>query len=546
MRRELPLPNTITRLLSAVYPPLAVKCYRAQIAMASASYVAAQGGTRLNRSRDTSNAGAEDRHLTDSTLWSLRETSREMDRNNGLTAGLFDRAVENIWGPNGFDLQPQTGSKDLDRWLIQDWNSWLTRADVRGEFNGSELIANGFRGQLVDGDSFCEWDAEHAGKDGGMFWIEGDRVLNPRGITPTPGEPIVNGIRFDSRGRKTSFFVANVKPNSQYTSVAQEQGSWRPADSIIQFYDPRRFSQSRGRPIVAPVIRDIDDLDDLLLYERVGAKLVAAHGFFVESDDPVDTAEALKSATDSTDYSQRIEEVTPGAIHYLKTGQKVQSVTSNRPSNNFEGFVKLLLRFVGLPLGFPYELVVLDFSQVNFASSRQLLNQAQRSFMCRQYRLGYRLSKIFAKWLKQRIAQGHYERQFSTQISSGAIYRQRWGFPGWPSPNPLQDAQASEIAIANRFGSRTSTNRRMGIDQEQIFNELDEEDRRVGAVTIATSATKQQSAQQLQQMAAALYEEASDSGNESLAEQAFQLSQLADRAAIEWAQHMEGDHAEDD
>ena len=137
-----PLPNAITRLMSHVWPPLAVTCYRAQIAMASASgYVAAQTGNRLNRERSQT-GGTEDRHLDDKSLWDLREISREMDRNNGLTCGLFDRAVENIWGPNGFELQPQTGSKDLDRWLRQDWDSWLTRADVRGEFSGTELVAS--------------------------------------------------------------------------------------------------------------------------------------------------------------------------------------------------------------------------------------------------------------------------------------------------------------------------------------------------------------------------------------------------------------------
>lgn len=545
-REPPPLPNAITRFMSHVCPPLAVSFYKAQLAMASASGYVATQKSLTNRER-TNTGGAEDRHLDDRNLWELREISREMDRNNGLTAGLFDRAVENIWGPNGFDLQPQTGSKDLDRWLVQDWTSWLTRSDVRGEFHGNELIGMGFRGQLGDGDSLCEWDPDHADKDGGMFWVEGDRCLNPRGIRPAPGEPIVNGIKFDQRGRKKAYFIANVKPNSQFASVTEEQGTWRPADSIIHFYDPRRFSQSRGRPILAPVIRDIDDLDDLLLFERVGAKLVAANGFFVTTDDPGGVADGLKSLDDSNATDGRVEEVTPGAIHYLKRGQTIESVTSNRPSNNFESFVKLLLRFVGLPLGFPYELVVMDFSQVNFASSRQLLNQAQRAFVCRQYKLANRISRIYAKWLKQRISQGNYANQFAAQIANGSIYRQRWGYPGWPSPNPLQDAQATEIGLANRFMSRTSSNRKMGVDQEQIFNELEAEERRAAAMPNTTPKAadgnqRLNALQQLQQMVQSLYEEASDAGKSDMAETAATASQRID-ALIAAASESEVDHA---
>lgn len=450
-----------------------------QSALASQAYETAKKN-RLNRERSTS-GGTGDERLDESTLWDLREISRDVDRNNGLAIGIIDRCVENIMGPAGYDLLPKTQNEDLNQLIQEDFLDWMQRADIRGEFSGWELISKSFRAAEVDGDSFEQWDAEANDGDGALRAFEADRVLSPfktagrRGVATVRGAKLINGIARDPSGRKRWLFVADETPTSP--DVRVDQGRLIDARTVVHFADPRRLSQNRAEPRLSPVIRDIDDLDDLLLYERIAAKVVAAQAYFIKTDSPEGAAEALKSTTDSTS-TERIQEVLPGTINYLGTQEDIAASPTNRPSDNFEAFVKLLNRYVGLPLGLPYELVMMDFSQVNFASSRQLLNQAQRRWKCQQFRVAKYVSQIFRWWLTQRVDQGHYKR-YRKPINSGLIYRHEWGFPGWPSPNPLQDAQAIATGLEWSFESRTNANRRQGVSQDDIFDELDRESTRI-------------------------------------------------------------------
>lgn len=464
-----------------------------QSALASKAYETAKKN-RLNRERSTG-GGTGDEKLDEATLWDLREISRDVDRNNGLAIGIIDRCVENIMGPAGYDLLPKTQHDDLNQLIEEDWIDWLTVADVRGEFTGWELISKSFRSAEVDGDSFEQWDAAANNGDGGLRAFEADRVLSPfktagvRGVATVRGRKLINGIARDRNGRKRWMFVANETPLSP--DVRVDQGRIIDARTVVQFADPRRLSQNRSEPRLSPVIRDIDDLDDLLLYERIAAKVVAAQAYFIKTESPEGAADAMKSATDSTS-TERIQEVLPGTVNYLGLQEDIAASPTNRPSDNFEAFVKLLNRYVGLPLGLPYELVMMDFSQVNFASSRQLLNQAQRRWKCQQFRVAKYVSQIFRWWLAQRIENGHYKK-YRKQINSGTIYRHEWGFPGWPSPNPLQDAQAIATGLEWQFESRTNANRRQGVSQDDIFDELERESARVtpaaAAETPADAAT---------------------------------------------------------
>ncbi|MEK9811024.1 MAG: phage portal protein [Candidatus Nanopelagicales bacterium] len=435
---------------------------------------------RLNRER-TSHGGDGNDHLDAETLWTLRETSRDLDRNCGLAIGIIDRCVENIFGPSGFDLLPKTGKKSLNERIDEDWNDYLETCDARGEFHGWDLFARSFRSAEVDGDHFLQlWD------DGTIFSFEGDRVVSPynaanrRDVPSVDGLRIINGIARDSAGRKRWAFVADDVPDSW--QVRADEGQLIPFDTLIQISDPRRMTQNRSEPRVSPIIRDIDDVDDLLLYERIASKIVAAQAYFVKSASPEGAAEAMKSAADST-ATERIEEIVPGMVHYLGLEEDIASAPSNRPSTNFNDFIMLLNRYVGLPLGLPLELILLDFSNVNFASSRQLLNQAQRRFKCQQVRAARWISQVYRWWLQRQIASGVYDKGNQKQIGSGAIFRHKWGFPGWPSPNPLQDAQAIALGLEWEFESRTNANRARGISQDAIFDELTGESARTQNVS---------------------------------------------------------------
>lgn len=458
-----PPPNVVDRVVNFLAPRAGLARMRARHAMALDSYFATKK-SRHNRQRDN-RGGTGDDHLNDRSLWELREISYDLDRNNGLSIGVIDRSVENILGANGFNLQAGTKDSGLNATLEEDWNDWLEfDCDDRGEFHGWQIFKQMYRAELIGGDDFCQMDPQGRRGNGSLISFEGNRVLNPSDADAINEFELVNGVARDGRGRPRFYFVTKGTPQDGFARVAD--GMAVPADQVAHLYNPRRKTQTRGCPIMSPVIREFDDIDDLLMYERVGAKLVAAQGYFIQTDDPLSMADMLRDPDASSD--ERIEEILPGSVNYLKKGETPVSVQSNRPSNNFVPFVQLLNRYVGLPLGLPLELVLLDFSNVNFASSRQLLYIAQLHFREEQFDFGCWLSRIYRWWVMLRVSRGHYKNRPD-------ILRHIWGTPGWPSPNPVQDASANKINVEIGVDSRRQIIQRRGDDPDQIKSDLDME-----------------------------------------------------------------------
>lgn len=423
--------------------------------------------SRFKRNRETS-GGSGDDHLNQLTLHELREISRELCRNNGLVKGALDRLAQNVLGPEGPALQARSDREPQNDEVENDWFDWLSNdADISGRFDGQVLLQKMKLGEYRDGDFFVQLDPTGRNGNGSLRPFEGDRVLTPVGVEAVNGLPMSNGITFDpNTGNPLWYFVANDHPVNG--SCLIDDGKFIRAETVVHFVNPERLSQGRGQPILTPSFRDIDDFDDLMLYEKVGAKQVASGGYVVETEDPYGFAEAMR---DPNVTDERLEQVEPGSVTYMKPGETVRSIQSNRPGNNFEPFMRLISRLIGLPIGMPIELLLLDFSQINFSGSRQLLHLAQLGFRTEQYRTGCQLSKIYRWWLSLQLARGKYD------ANDPKIFRHEWGFPGWPSPNPKEDAMAFDLELKNKVNSRHNFSRSKGRDFEKTAVELEREEK---------------------------------------------------------------------
>lgn len=459
-----PQPNFIDRLVGYFDPEKGLK--RLSQRHLLDSYTATKP-SRFKRDRETSGGSGED-HLNQLTLWELREISRELCRNNGLVFGALERLVQNVLGPEGPSLQSRWSDEEARNDEVEtDWYDWLANdADISGELDGQILLALMKLEQYCDGDHFAQFDPTGLNGNGSLRPFEGDRVLTPTGVIAVNGLPMINGVTYDPNTRQPKwYFVANDHPVNGVCAL--EDGKFIRAETVIHFKNPNRISQGRGRPILTPSFRDIDDLDDLMLYEKVGAKQVASGGYVVETEDPYGFAEAMRTDTST---EERLEQVEPGSVTYMNPGESVKSIQSNRPGNNFEPFTRLISRFIGLPIGMPIELLLLDFSQINFSGSRQLLHLAQLGFRTEQYRTRCQLTKIYRWWLGLQIARGKYDPK------DPKIFRHEWGFAGWPSPKPEEDAKAFKIELETRTNSRHHYNRSRGRDFDRVFAELAREE----------------------------------------------------------------------
>lgn len=464
-----PEKNRLDRVIDWFAPVWGHKRYIARVNQEYLNSYLATKPSRFKRQR-TDLGGSPDKHLDETTRWELQETCLSLDRNNGLCKAVIDRSIDNILGPKGFQLYAKTSDVGLNDAIEADWWDWLGSAtsDPADRFHGWQRLKMLFRCNLVQGDGWIQCD--DSTPRGRFRTFEAARVITPHRAKRADSMRIVNGTARDGDGKLIWAFVADEFPDGPF--VSESAGKWLrcddPFNPVLQFIQPTREAYSRGEGILTPVIRDVDDIEELLLFNKMGEKLQAAFAFFIKGGNAQNTADGMLDP--NKPRQDRLQSVAPGQIHTLDEGQEAQGIQYQRNTSNFKDFISLLIRYVGLPLGLPIELVLLDFSGVNFASSRQLLEVARQKFRSSQFDFCEFVSKLYRWWLTLQVRRGRYKNRPD-------ILEHEWGLPGWPSPNPLQDAMAAKIGIEMRFNSRTRQASAHGDDIEAIFDELEKEER---------------------------------------------------------------------
>lgn len=420
---------------------------------------------RLNRKADTL-GGLADEWLDHFTLWDLRELSRKLIRDTSLADGVVNRAAENIIS-TGYTLQPRTSSRRANIQIDDYMNEWFDEhADLRGKQSFWDLLYTGQLAHFGDGDVFWFLDQEGRAGRGSIMPIEADRCVTPS--EDRNNERIVNGVRLSRKGEPLAYFFTNRVRQGGF--ARRDDGRWYPAARVLHHARYTRFSQTRGVPIFSNLIREIDDLDQLLVAVRVANRLAASVALFIKKNvDPEEYARAVaqRDLDEQEDGEPpRIEGWEPGEVLYGEVGEEIQQIASAHPGQFFKEFVELICRFVGLPLGLPLELVLLEFMKA-FSASRMALEQAKRSFKCHQARVLRQLRFIYRFAIDIGVRGGDLP-------DRPDIYRHEWITPGWNYIEPTKDSRADIDLLKAGLTSKTEIKARRG---ESYLRTLDNRDR---------------------------------------------------------------------
>lgn len=424
--------------------------------------------------------GKADLHLTPLALWDLREVSRDLERNSNLVSGAMDRLVENVVY-NGFTYSADTGDEAFDKEVNAYVAEWFDACDLRREFHYWDLVALDERSNYRDGDALWWLDASFNGGRGGVLHIEGDRLIDPKDrISDT-----VHGIRRGEFGQPVEYHIADEAPRYP-TSWAK--GEWFPvydhrsgkyADGgVLHSYDIRRTTQTRGLPWFTPSIREVDDVDAIMVAERVAMRLSASRATYETITDPEMFEEWSGVDPESIIEGIGEEDFLPGQHSYRAPGTEFGTVEHNRPGDNFQQFIETNLRMFGLPAGLPIELVLLDFSRPNFSAQRLALQNAYRCFIRRQVTIDRRRVTPIRKFaLARAMAIGALRPPAG--MAPERVFKAAPQFPRWPYIRPNEDAKANAMLVDAKLktrrdaiaetsdGSRTPEEIMAAIDAEQ-------------------------------------------------------------------------------
>ena len=421
-------------------------------------------------------------------IW-MGETAREMDRNDPVLGQIVDRVIDNEI-QEGFKPQADCGDPKVDEYLearhaeeSQDPEICDITADRT--FHDQECLVA--RESKVVGDTFVlpvNRDGRESLSLVENYRCRGRYLGSARKSNEAPRN--VSGVVLDADRQplQYTFTKDNVNPFSQSlgTNDLETVEAWefdpvaeRRFKKVWHIADRKRPSQTRGVTALAPIFEIVGMHDDIqyskLVQQQIHSFFCFIHQRELGWEPPIDEERrGVTPRRHRSDYDNETEEYVPGMRIEGDKGETVNAWSAAVPNPEFFEHAKLLLTFIGINLGAPLVMVLMDASETNFSGYRGAIEQArlqfrrnQRSRIARFYR-PYWHWKVRG-WLRDDPALLRAYKRTRKPIDP---FRHRWQPASWPYIEPTKDALADFMRGANSLDARRTIAAERGGDLDTI------------------------------------------------------------------------------
>lgn len=386
----------------------------------------------------------------------LINQSRAFMRDNSIYRGMINRAVAYIVG-NGFGLQVKTSSKNLNSEIEAMWEEEHRRPEVRQVLTGRKTDRMICREILVTGDTAVLL----TNKDSKIQLIESEQITKST-ISNS------DGIETDVYGRPKKFWISSYDKNG-FTSKSRSK-PFRP-ENVLFLTNPERPSSLRGVPpcqSAFPMLHRINDVCDseaiawqllarlaVAIYRKEGAK----QGYNESKANPDKEGTAGEGS-----LSTRITELDYALMFEAEPDEKIEGIERNIPGKNFSESLRMFLRLLGLPIGLPLELILLDWTQSNYSQSRAILEQAYQTFLDSQYGLkDFYYDPLLIWRVKNKI-------HSKTLEKNGYQLNHHFIMPTFPWIDQLKEVQAYAEKLDRSFITHSDVCKSLNRDREDVVS----------------------------------------------------------------------------
>lgn len=461
-------PSWWDRAIAAVSPSWALQRHQARATLVlSGGYAGAGYSERLAAWRPGVR-DADGDQVGD--LRELRARSRDLVRNSPIAAGAIETQVSHIVG-SGLSLQCRIDSallgmtpEQADAWQTSTerrFRLWASSplCDAAAELDFYEQQDLALRTQLESGDAFVILAQQST--PGWPFQlvlqlVEADRACNPNFAQDTP--TLTAGIERSASGAALAVHLCNQHPGALAAQGALRwervpfRGSQSGRRNVLHLKRKLRPGQTRGLPSLAPIVGTLKQMERYATAEIDAAVNAAAQALFVKMD-----AEAFGELFDPQAQQQLVSQasswdgnITSGRAVNLLPGESIEAPELGRPNPNFDPFMSAFMRFVGIGLNVPVEVLMKHF-QSSYSAARAALLDAWRTFNIRRTWLASKLCQpVYEEWLADEVAAGRISAPgfFADPLVRAAWCGTTWSGDGPGALNPLDEARAARERMA--------------------------------------------------------------------------------------------------
>jgi len=414
------------------------------------------------------------------------ELAREMEREDPLLRQAIRRVVNNIQ-TGAATPDPQTGDDEVNKILFDDWQEWGNdplRCHEKGTMTWRRMTNVGLGRTFIDGDySGLPLASER------IQTLEAHRMRTPESSKISRG---VCGVESNNEGRPIRYWITKESVDPTRPAKVSEVTPYDAIDSdghqqFFHVFDPERFSLSRGITRLAQVY-DIRGMTDDVEFAQLVKQQVAACVAYAEKWET--GSERPKSSTigdgplehdlwgDGT--PRELVNMVPGKILRSYPGQSWEALNPNMPGDGYHKQISNLLTYFAVALDLPRVVLLLDASDSNFSSYRNVMLEARKTY--REIQVWHVNSWHAPVWrwrcrvlLKRNPAlQRFVEKNGPDGLR--LLTKHVWNPPGWDYIEPVADATRWQIELGNGMTSwRRFYAHRHGTDNEVMTNEIVED-----------------------------------------------------------------------
>ncbi len=353
--------NWLDRTIGAVAPGWQVRRIRARMAsdLLQRHYEGAAVGRRTQGWR---RASTDANAAIGPSLSKLRETARDLVRNNPYAASALDTIVNHTVGDGIVATQ-------APEWWAAWANTTAIDADGRHDLAGLEKLT--LRTVAESGEALVRrrWRRLEDGLPIPLQVqvVEPDYLDMSRDGTLAGGNKVIHGVEYDLLGRRVAYYLYREHPGASGVHVRSTAESVRvPAADVLHVFRSDRPGQVRGPSWFAPVLlrfKDFDEFEDATLMKQKIAACLA-----VLTSDPNGQALGV-TGTGDTSTAPETDSLEPGMIVNLPPGRDLTVV--NPPSvTDYPEYSKVSLRAIATGIGVSYEDLTGDYTNLPFSAAR--------------------------------------------------------------------------------------------------------------------------------------------------------------------------------
>ncbi len=277
----------------------------------------------------------------------LINRSRNLYINNPYAKKGIDTLVHHSIGKG---IIPQCDNEALER-IYKKWVKG--KCDLAGRHNFYSLQSLVLRTVITSGECFVR---KVIVKD--QEFPLRLQVLEPEFLDSSKGS---KGFIYDSQGKvKAYWFYENHPQDDEFTGSSKMVKD----TEVLHIFSENRPGETRGTPWLTSVMLRLNDYAD---YEHAQLTRIKMASCFVG------IVSDLDSSDEFLDEVEDLQNIEPGTFKFAPANK---SITFNSPPSPDAGnYPKDVLMGISTGLNLPYFLLLGDFSQVNYSSSRMGMNE---------------------------------------------------------------------------------------------------------------------------------------------------------------------------